>query len=292
MAGRDQSAPCDSDDDLGLETGVDDRLGELTAGHTEGVPREDLLVDEVGGIGVVGGHGGDGSRPRAPAANSTGGRLTATSAWWPQARQNAQVSSLRIGVVCLHTDPFARPGAGDVGGMNVVVRSTTAAMAAAGHEVTVWTRRDRDDVPLRETGRRRAAAPAARRPSDDVAQVRARRPHRAVRGHAASRARCRPAALPPLVLRDGGAADRPRARHPPPAVLPQRRGSAEHAALGRGAPGVARAPRRRGLARADDGRDRRGLARGGTDRRAAAPCAPARGARDPPRRRQRAVPPR
>lgn len=62
-----------------------------------------------------------------------------------------RVSSLRIGVVCLHTDPFARPGAGDVGGMNVVVRSTTAAMAAAGHEVTVWTRRDRDDVPLRET---------------------------------------------------------------------------------------------------------------------------------------------
>jgi len=58
--------------------------------------------------------------------------------------------SLRIGVVSLHTDPFARPGAGDVGGMNVVVRSTTVAMAAAGHEVTVWTRRDRTDVPERE----------------------------------------------------------------------------------------------------------------------------------------------
>lgn len=49
--------------------------------------------------------------------------------------------SLRIGIVCLHTDPFARPGAGDVGGMNVVVRSTAVAMAAAGHHVTVWTRR-------------------------------------------------------------------------------------------------------------------------------------------------------
>lgn len=50
---------------------------------------------------------------------------------------------LRIGVVCLHTDPFAPPGSGDVGGMNVVVRSTTLALVAAGHEVTVWTRLDR-----------------------------------------------------------------------------------------------------------------------------------------------------
>lgn len=58
--------------------------------------------------------------------------------------------SIRVGVVSLHTDPFARPGAGDVGGMNVVVRSTTVAMAAAGAEVTVWTRRDRDDVPETE----------------------------------------------------------------------------------------------------------------------------------------------
>ncbi|WP_420110849.1 glycosyltransferase [Pseudactinotalea sp.] len=59
-------------------------------------------------------------------------------------------SSLRVGVVCLHTDPFQPPGAGDVGGMNVVVRHTSAAMAAAGHQVTVWTRRAGEDAPERE----------------------------------------------------------------------------------------------------------------------------------------------
>lgn len=65
--------------------------------------------------------------------------------------ENAPVSlSLRVGVVCLHTDPFQSPGAGDVGGMNVVVRHTSAAMAATGHEVTVWTRRAADDAPERE----------------------------------------------------------------------------------------------------------------------------------------------
>lgn len=55
--------------------------------------------------------------------------------------ENAHVPSpLRIGVVCLHTDPFQQPGSGDVGGMNVVVQQTSVAMAAAGHRVTVWTR--------------------------------------------------------------------------------------------------------------------------------------------------------
>ncbi|GAB2973257.1 glycosyltransferase [Actinotalea caeni] len=58
---------------------------------------------------------------------------------------------LRIGVVCLHTDPFAPPGSGDVGGMNVVVRSTAVAMAAAGHEVTVWTRLASATAPTTET---------------------------------------------------------------------------------------------------------------------------------------------
>ncbi len=55
--------------------------------------------------------------------------------------------TLRIGVVCLHTDPFEPPGSGDVGGMNVVVRQTATAMVATGHEVTVWTRRSRTDLP-------------------------------------------------------------------------------------------------------------------------------------------------
>lgn len=63
------------------------------------------------------------------------------------ARDNAPVPNpLRLGVVCLHTDPFEPPGAGDVGGMNVVVRSTITAMADAGHHVTLWTRRSRPDA--------------------------------------------------------------------------------------------------------------------------------------------------
>ncbi|WP_235866312.1 glycosyltransferase [Serinibacter arcticus] len=42
--------------------------------------------------------------------------------------------------MCLHTDPYAPPGSGDVGGMNVVVRHTCDALARAGHRVEVITR--------------------------------------------------------------------------------------------------------------------------------------------------------
>ena len=48
--------------------------------------------------------------------------------------------SARIGLVCLHTDPFAAPGSGDVGGMNVVVRQIATAMARLGARVEVVTR--------------------------------------------------------------------------------------------------------------------------------------------------------
>lgn len=47
---------------------------------------------------------------------------------------------LRLGVVSLHTDPFASPGSGDVGGMNVVVRHTCEALARQGQVVEVFTR--------------------------------------------------------------------------------------------------------------------------------------------------------
>ncbi|MFV0254495.1 MAG: glycosyltransferase [Beutenbergiaceae bacterium] len=60
------------------------------------------------------------------------------------------MSQLRIGVVCLHTDPFAVPGSGDVGGMNVVVRHTSAAIAATGATVTVYTRRSDQHAPSTE----------------------------------------------------------------------------------------------------------------------------------------------
>lgn len=42
--------------------------------------------------------------------------------------------------MCLHTDPYAPPGSGDVGGMNVVVRHTCDALARAGQRVEVITR--------------------------------------------------------------------------------------------------------------------------------------------------------
>lgn len=54
---------------------------------------------------------------------------------------------LRIGLVCLHTSPASDPGAGDAGGMNVVVREQALALAAAGHEVEILTRRSDAEAP-------------------------------------------------------------------------------------------------------------------------------------------------
>jgi len=53
---------------------------------------------------------------------------------------------LRIALVSLHTSPHDDPGSGDVGGMNVAVRHTALALAAAGHEVDVLTRRSTPDA--------------------------------------------------------------------------------------------------------------------------------------------------
>lgn len=55
--------------------------------------------------------------------------------------------SLRIALVCLHTSPGADPGAGDAGGMNVVVRHQAEALGALGHSVTILTRRCAADQP-------------------------------------------------------------------------------------------------------------------------------------------------
>lgn len=54
---------------------------------------------------------------------------------------------LSIAVVALHTSPFAAPGSGDVGGMNVLVRATSERMASAGHHVEVITRRFSPTLP-------------------------------------------------------------------------------------------------------------------------------------------------
>ena len=55
---------------------------------------------------------------------------------------------LRIALVCLHTSPGADPGAGDAGGMNVVVRHQAEALADLGHDVSILTRRSAADQPV------------------------------------------------------------------------------------------------------------------------------------------------
>lgn len=56
----------------------------------------------------------------------------------------------RVGIVCLHTDPYAEPGSGDVGGMNVVVRHVCEALAWLGVRVEVVTRLSDPHSPERE----------------------------------------------------------------------------------------------------------------------------------------------
>lgn len=59
-------------------------------------------------------------------------------------------SPLAVAVIALHTSPYAAPGSGDVGGMNVLIRATAERMAAAGHRVEVVTRRYDRDQPATE----------------------------------------------------------------------------------------------------------------------------------------------
>ena len=79
---------------------------------------------------------------------------------------------MRIAMVSEHASPLAAVGGVDAGGQNVHVLELGTALAAAGHEVTVWTRRadDRtpDAVPLRPglTVRTVTAGPPAPVPKD------------------------------------------------------------------------------------------------------------------------------
>ncbi|WP_017822959.1 glycosyltransferase [Brachybacterium muris] len=54
---------------------------------------------------------------------------------------------LRIVAVSLHTSPLAEPGGADAGGMNVVVLEQSLALARAGHQVDLFTRRSDPDTP-------------------------------------------------------------------------------------------------------------------------------------------------
>jgi D-inositol-3-phosphate glycosyltransferase len=53
----------------------------------------------------------------------------------------------RLAVLSLHTSPLAQPGSGDSGGMNVYVRELVSALAQAGVESLVYTRRADRDLP-------------------------------------------------------------------------------------------------------------------------------------------------
>jgi len=53
----------------------------------------------------------------------------------------------RAAVLSLHTSPLAQPGAGDSGGMNVYVRELVGALAQAGVDCRVFTRRWSDELP-------------------------------------------------------------------------------------------------------------------------------------------------
>jgi glycosyltransferase involved in cell wall biosynthesis len=56
---------------------------------------------------------------------------------------------VRIAMVSEHASPLAAVGSVDAGGQNVHVESLARALARAGHEVTVYTRRDSADLPAR-----------------------------------------------------------------------------------------------------------------------------------------------
>lgn len=57
------------------------------------------------------------------------------------------MSVRRLAVLSVHTSPLAQPGAGDGGGMNVYVRALASALARAGVECDVLTRRDHPGQP-------------------------------------------------------------------------------------------------------------------------------------------------
>jgi D-inositol-3-phosphate glycosyltransferase len=81
---------------------------------------------------------------------------------------------MRIAMVSEHASPLADPGGPDAGGQNVHVRELSRALAAAGHEVTVFTRRDNPYRPAivslqpGVTVRHVVAGPARPIPKDDI----------------------------------------------------------------------------------------------------------------------------
>jgi glycosyltransferase involved in cell wall biosynthesis len=81
---------------------------------------------------------------------------------------------MKISMVSEHASPLAALGGVDAGGQNVHVAALSEALAARGHSVTVYTRRDSQDLPARvKVGRRLEvvhvdAGPALHVPKDEL----------------------------------------------------------------------------------------------------------------------------
>ena len=81
---------------------------------------------------------------------------------------------MRISMVSEHASPLATPGSVDAGGQNVHVAALASALAARGHTVTVYTRRDDAALPTRVSMGEGvdvvhvSAGPAERVPKDEL----------------------------------------------------------------------------------------------------------------------------
>ncbi len=78
----------------------------------------------------------------------------------------------RLAILSFHTSPLVQPGSGDSGGMNVYVRELGSALAQAGVECDVYTRRWSDELPAEvavEPGFTVVHVPAG--PAADVAKA-------------------------------------------------------------------------------------------------------------------------
>jgi glycosyltransferase involved in cell wall biosynthesis len=81
---------------------------------------------------------------------------------------------MKIAMVSEHASPLAALGGADAGGQNVHVAELSRALARKGHEITVYTRRDSEDLPNRVTLDERVAVehvpagPPKELPKDDL----------------------------------------------------------------------------------------------------------------------------
>jgi D-inositol-3-phosphate glycosyltransferase len=85
-----------------------------------------------------------------------------------------ELMRMRIAMVSEHASPLAAVSSTDAGGQDVHVLELSSALAAMGHDVTVWTRRDdpllADTVPVRPgvVVRHASAGPAEPLPKDEL----------------------------------------------------------------------------------------------------------------------------